>query len=133
VKVEDIYGIKVQLLGPDFKSELRRLVDEQGIKAVIMGNRKTDPYSSDLRPIEKSSPGWPEFIRIFPIINWDYHTVWLFLKSFGLPYCRLYDSGYTSLGEKHNTQLNPSLLTEEGTYKAACELVDESMERLSRC
>ena len=57
--IEQTYGIKVELFGPDFKAELERLINEQGVKAVIMGNRVTDPYSSKLSPIEASSPGWP--------------------------------------------------------------------------
>lgn len=97
-----------------------------------MGNRETDPYSTGLQPIEKSSSGWPDFIRVFPIIQWDYKTVWRFLIAFNLPYCKLYDLGFTSLGEKHNSQPNPHLLSGEGQYKPAYELVDSAHERLSR-
>jgi len=98
-----------------------------------MGNRETDPYSSGLKPLENSSPGWPDFIRVFPIIHWDYKTVWQFLIAFHLPYCKLYDMGFTSLGEKHNSQPNPHLLASDGQHKPAYELADGSLERLSRC
>jgi FAD synthetase len=98
-----------------------------------MGNRLTDPYSSKLSPIEASSPGWPEFIRIFPVLAWDYTGVWHFLREFNLPYCCLYDRGFTSLGEKHNSRPNPHLLREDGQYNAAYELADDTLERLSRC
>jgi FAD synthetase len=74
--------------------------------------------------MEKSSPGWPEFIRVFPIIEWDYQSVWQFLRLFDLPYCSLYDLGFTSLGEKHNSQPNPSLKNEDGSFKPAYELAD---------
>ena len=123
----------MQLFGSDFKSELKRFIDEQGIKAIVMGNRTTDPYSAELNAIEKSSPGWPEFMRIFPIIHWDYCSVWLFLRLFELPYCSLYDHGFTSLGEKHNSQPNPHLMNANGSFKPAYELTDDSLERLSRC
>ena len=85
----------------------------------MMGNRSTDPYSQQLGHMEASSPGWPEFLRVFPIIDWDYELVWQFLKVFSLPYCSLYDAGYTSLGEKHNSQPNPSLRNEDGSFKPA--------------
>jgi FAD synthetase len=70
--IEVTYGIQVQLFSADFKGQVQRLIDEQGIKAIIMGNRRTDPYSADLTPICKSSAGWPEFTRIFPILDWCY-------------------------------------------------------------
>ena len=42
-------------------------------------------------------------MRVFPILDWDYCTIWKYLRLFNLPYCSLYDLGYTSLGEKNNS------------------------------
>lgn len=120
------------LFGPDFKSELQKLMDMHSVKAIIMGNRLTDPYSANLNSIEPSSPGWPQFIRVFPILNWDYSTIWQFLRTFNLPYCSLYDQGFTSLGEVHNSQPNPMLALVDGKFRPAYELEDDSHERLSR-
>lgn len=100
-----------------------------------MGNRRSDPWSRDLEVICKSSAGWPDFYRVFPILDWTYQTVWHFLRSFEMPYCSLYDQGYTSLGEIDNTQKNPHLLveTEEGpSYLPAYALKNEEHERDSR-
>lgn len=33
-----------------------------------------------------------------PIIDWDDRNVWEFIKSEGIPYCGLYDDGFTRLG-----------------------------------
>ena len=73
-------------------------------------------------------------MRIFPILDWDYHSVWKLLRKFSLKYCVLYDQGFTSLGEKHNSVPNPQLKREdqEDAYRPAYELEDGSMERLSR-
>ena len=50
-----------------------------------------------------SRMAWPEFVRVFPILDWSYTEVWGYLKQYNLIYCVLYDQGYTSLGEIHNS------------------------------
>lgn len=102
--------MKVELFQPDFKSELVKVIDQLKVKAIIMGNRCTDPWSQNLTPICASSPGWPEFTRVFPILDWTYHEVWAYLLYFKYDYCSLYNEGFTSLGETHNSVQNPRLL-----------------------
>ena len=93
-----------------------------------MGNRRTDPYSQNLTPICPSSEGWPVFTRVFPILDWNYLNVWQFLKSYNLEYCKLYDEGYTSLGEIDNSVKNPFLkiIVNDGeSYKPAYALTND--------
>ena len=48
-------------------------------------------------------------------------------------YCQLYDQGYTSLGEIHNSQKNPYLKIEgKEEYLPAYELTKDDQERYSR-
>ena len=98
-----------------------------------MGNRRTDPYSQNLEAICKSSAGWPDFTRVFPILDWQYCDVWNFLLANNLSYCNLYDLGYTSLGEIHNSQKNPYLKVEnEDLFMPAYCLTNDEQERYSR-
>ena len=60
-----------------------------------------------------------------------------FIRHLDIPYCSLYDLGYTSLGGTTDTHPNPALKTEGDdsaatTYRPAYELVADEAERLGR-
>jgi len=82
------------------------------INAILIGTRRTDPHGATLSHRNMTDNGWPRFERINPIINWSYSEVWSFLRQLDVPYCTLYDQGYTSLGSTFNTFPNPALLIE---------------------
>lgn len=92
-----------------FKAGIHEFVEQRRIAAFVMGTRRTDPNAESMEAFMPSSPGWPEFMRVNPILNWEYKHVWEFLRVFQLPYCELYDRGYTSIGNVLNTQPNPAL------------------------
>lgn len=129
------------------------------VKAIFVGTRRTDPHGADLTPRKQTDPGWPEVERIQPILDWTYQDVWNFLRcplfsvkedgigdwgsENGVPYCSLYDEGYTSLGSTFNTFPNPILDTRKGEpideqdrqnhrWLPAYRLEDESQERAGR-
>lgn len=118
------------------------------VKGILIGTRRTDPYCDKLAFRSPTDSGWPEFTRINPIIEWSYPDVWTFLKRLGVPYCSLYDQGYTSIGSTYNTFRNPALAIkttcngDEATpingvqakqeYRPAYELVDGALERAGR-
>lgn len=69
-----------------------------------------------------------------------------FIRHLDIPYCSLYDLGYTSLGGTTDTHPNPVLKADPETsahgkdhvspheyeYRPAYELVDDDEERLGR-
>jgi len=54
-------------------------------------------------------------MRVSPLLDWEYKHVWRFLREAKLPYCKLYDQGYTSLGSVSTSKPNPSLLLAPGS------------------
>lgn len=114
------------------------------IDHVFMGTRNIDlvkhtengKTTTNLQPVSQTDSDWPSFHRINPLLKWDYESVWYFLRTLQIPYCKLYDEGYTSLGDYGDTVKNPALkYTDQNHqihYKPAYELTDGSLERASR-
>lgn len=78
---------------------------------------------------------WPQVMRISPLLDWHYSEIWDYLLYYQVPYCRLYDDGYTSLGSVDNTVKNPYLLysmDDSETYLPAYKLLDGNTERSGR-
>lgn len=73
-------------------------------------------------------------MRVNPMLEWNCRNVWDYLLKKKVPYCSLYDRGYTSLGSRTNTRPNPHLEVKErpGTFLPAYELVDDALERAGR-
>lgn len=121
------------------------LQDRPQTKAILVGTRRTDPNGANLGFFDRTDGKWREegadFMRVHPVIEWEYDDVWRFLRlvkevspEFG--WCELYDRGYTSLGGKDDTRPNPQL-REEGSgkgawYRPAWELQDGTAERAGR-
>jgi FAD synthetase len=74
----------------------------------------------------------PPFLRLNPILDWNYGQVWHFLRTFQLPYCKLYDDGYTSLGTVKDTLPCPALKKDNDEYWPAYMLRDWDQERAGR-
>lgn len=103
------------------------------IEAIFMGTRTSDvPDTKKLEYFQKTDEGWPEFLRVSPILDWTYHEVWQFLRDLRIPYCKLYDKGYTSIGSVSDTLPNPKLKTPSSTYLPAWQLQDSDDERQGR-
>jgi FAD synthetase len=77
--------------------------------AFVLGTRTTDPNAGEQGHFAPSSHYMPPFMRVNPVLEWTYGHVWHFLRLFHLPYCCLYDQGYTSLGTVNDTLPCPAL------------------------
>lgn len=104
------------------------------VRAIFVGTRRTDPHGENLKHFDPTDEGWPDFMRIHPVIDWHYTEIWAFTRHLELPYCPLYDQGYTSLGGRKDTVPNPRLKKEgsDDGFRPAYELVDDDEERLGR-
>ena len=107
--------------------EMTELTKEKQVDCVIMGSRKDD-WCGDigLRAPSDTHKGYPAFMRINPIMYWQYDKIWPVIYALEIPYCKLYQEGYTSLGNKSNSVKNQSLLVEGNTYKHAAEAKAET-------
>ncbi|KAI9907316.1 hypothetical protein PsorP6_016398 [Peronosclerospora sorghi] len=120
-----------------FVEGVKDILTKLKIKGVFMGMRGGDPYTCDVEHFSSSTPGWPPFMRINPILHWTYDDLWSFLRECQLEYCSLYDHGYTLLGIIFDTVQNPDLWQKgedgnDGYYLPAYQLKDRNSERCGR-
>lgn len=129
------YGLEIIRKQRPIRSALSALLEERcNLKASLMGIRKGDPGSENLQPFAPTDSDWPQLIRVNPILHWSYSQVWTFLLKHNIPYCSLYDQGYTSIGSKSTTMRNPLLKdpNNPSAYLPAYTLLDKSAEREGR-
>jgi FAD synthetase len=65
-------GMDIIRLAASYKAGMQELVECYGVRVVLMGVRRCDPYMTDVGSFEPSSPTWPAFMRANPIIDWSY-------------------------------------------------------------
>lgn len=125
-EVRNKYSNNVEVLFPDFK-EVEKMVSEKGINLFYKGVenrilccriRKTNPLNRYLKTLD----GWITSIRreqtdtrssaqkfeidtmhngilkVNPIVDWNEDMIWDYLKSNKVPYNKLHDMGYPSIG-----------------------------------
>lgn len=128
------YGLPLETIRLDFKSGLEGLLKEKPTKAIFIGTRIGDPNAVGQEQFSPSSPGWPPFMRVNPILDWSYRDVWSFLLTCKVKYCSLYDEGYTSIGSIYDTVPNALLCDSSNgkSFRPAYMLSDGRLERAGR-
>ena len=126
------HGLRIEEL-QGFKAGLGALA-AGGVRGVLMGTRAGDPDAAQLcGPFSPTSLSWPPAMRVCPVLDWGYAHVWEFLRGARLPYCSLYDEGYTSLGSPRDSAPNPALARGGGQAPLpAWRLEDGALERSGR-
>lgn len=125
------YNLNPIMIKDSLKNGFTHYLDKinPSIKSIIVGIRHSDPYGSNLTYEQMTDHNWPEFLRIHPILHWNYVEIWDFLIGCDLEYCSVYDEGYTSLGGVNNTLPNPYLKQNDGSYLPAYMLDEDADER----
>ncbi|KAI9888973.1 MAG: 3'-phosphoadenosine 5'-phosphosulfate sulfotransferase [Vezdaea aestivalis] len=108
----------------------------KNVKAIFVGTRRTDPHGAGLRDFQRTDGGWPDFVRVLPVLEWRLRDVWSFIREMKVDYCPLYNQGFTSLGGTTDTVPNPVLKVVDSDgrvrYRPAYELENDADERLGR-
>lgn len=137
------------------------LEDRPAVKAIFLGTRRTDPHGEFLSHFDPTDEGWPQIMRVHPVIDWHYVEIWAvglflppgrgmegrevlwtehdanymqFIRHLQIPFCDLYNQGFTSLGGVTDTRPNPALAVggDAPKFRPAYELKDDDEERLGR-
>nr|GLL16617.1 FAD synthase-like isoform X1 [Ipomoea trifida] len=116
-EVAAMYNLQMDIIRLDFKSGLESLLKANPIKAIFLGVRIGDPTAVGQEQFSPSSPGWPPFMRVNPILDWSYR--------------------YTSIGSIHDTVPNELLCVNDSTnsgekFRPAYLLQDGRLERAGR-
>jgi FAD synthetase len=132
------YNLEIMTIKSGIKDALQETLKKNpNYKACFMGTRRTDPYSSYLQVFQMTDANWPQIMRVSPLLDWHYCDIWDYLLYYKVPYCTLYDMGFTSLGNTENTTRNPSLIyrdqfEEKEMYLPAYKMWKENTERNGR-
>jgi phosphoadenosine phosphosulfate reductase len=76
---------------------LRKGISDHGIRLLFSGIRHDEHSSRSAREMMEERHD-PDYLLCNPILHWSEMDVWSFHSLSNLPYCRLYERGYRSLG-----------------------------------
>lgn len=119
------YGIRIQLYFPDYR-EVEKMVSENGVNLFYesVEKRRMCCHVRKMEPLKRAFSGlsmwicglrhgqsvtrtdarmieWDEkngMIKVNPLIDWTEDQVWEYIKAKGVPYNKLHDQGFPSIG-----------------------------------
>lgn len=75
---------------------IKKALEKYDLQGFMVGIRRDE---NKARSREKYFSERNDHIRIHPILDFTEKDIWEYIKKFNVPYCKLYDKGYRSLGE----------------------------------
>lgn len=119
------YGIRIQLFYPDYR-RLEQMVNENGVNLFYesIEKRRLCCHIRKLEPLKRAFAGlkvwicglrhaqsvtrsdnrlveWDEnnnMLKVNPLIDWTEEQVWDYIRRCGVPYNKLHDQGFPSIG-----------------------------------
>lgn len=79
-----------------------RAYKELGVKAVFTGRRRSQGAARSEMPIVEVTED--QIVKINPLANWSFGDVQSYIKAHNVPYNKLLEKGYRSVGDWHSTQ-----------------------------
>lgn len=124
-RTNERYDIKIEVFFPDFH-KVQEMVNKKGINLFYerIENRKECCHVRKIEPLERAFKGmdawicglrreqsitrtkidpveWDEankMIKINPLYNWSHDDVWNYIRKHMVPYNKLHDKGFASIG-----------------------------------
>lgn len=81
---------------------MNRYLEREGVEALMVGIRH-DEQSARANEVYFSPRESPNHTRVHPILHFREAEVWQVIHTHQVPYVKLYEEGYRSLGAKHST------------------------------
>ena len=81
---------------------MNRYLERDGVAAMMVGIRH-DEQSARANETYFSPREAPDHTRVHPILHFREADVWDAIRNHSIPYVKLYEQGYRSLGAKHST------------------------------
>ncbi len=69
-----------------------------GLQAWLTGLRREQAVTRSALPVIETDAAHGGIVKIAPLADWTLEQVWAYVRAHKLPYNRLYDQGYASIG-----------------------------------
>jgi len=83
-------------------------IERHKVKGIFQGLRRDEQEArvqDDYFEKKEASHLIPEHVRIKPILHFTERALWNIYHVYGIPYCKLYEQGYRSLGAKSTSAI----------------------------